>query len=317
VKRKLVLATAALVVLSAAGTIMAASSSGDGTIRACQHIRHGLLRIPAPAASCKKNEKTVEWNKEGPVGPAGPAGEPGPAGPAGETGPAGPKGEAGPAGEAGPPGPKGDPGPASVAALDGTPCTTFEDQPGTIVVGTTATDLITLTCELPESPPEPGTAKLVINEIDYDQVGTDSGGFVEVANTGDAAAPLDGIALVLVNGGDNAEYDRAALTGSLAAGEHIAVAIEAQNGAPDGVALIDTADGDLLDALSYEGAITAAIIGGRTYSLVEGTVLPDTVADSNTVAGSLARLPDGTDTDDAATDWTFTQTATPGAPNVP
>ena len=315
-KRKLVLAISALLVLGAAGTITAASSP-DGSIRACQHIRHGLLRIPAPDASCKKNEKTVEWNKEGPAGPAGPAGEPGPAGPAGESGPAGPKGDAGPAGETGPPGPKGDPGPASIAALAGTPCTTFEDQAGTIVVGTTATDLITLTCELPESPPEPGAAKLVVNETDYDQVGPDSGGFVEVANTGDVAAPLDGIALVLVNGGDNAEYDRAALTGSLPAGGHVAVTIEAQNGAPDGVALIDTANGELLDALSYEGAITAAVIGGRTYSLVEGTVLPDTVVDSNTVAGSLARLPDGTDTNNAATDWAFTQTATPGAPNVP
>src|SRR5688572_21700158 len=97
-----------------------AASSPDGSIRACQHIRHGLLRIPAPDASCKKNEKTVEWNKEG---PAGPAGEPGPAGPAGDAGPAGPKGDAGPAGDAGPPGPKGDPGPASIAALAGTPCT--------------------------------------------------------------------------------------------------------------------------------------------------------------------------------------------------
>ena len=36
----------------------------------------------------------------------------------------------------------------------------------------------------------------------------------------------------------------------------------------------------------------------------------------NTVAGSLSRLPDGTDTDDAATDWKFTTTATPGGANV-
>ena len=54
------------------------------------------------------------------------------------------------------------------------------------------------------------------------------------------------------------------------------VAIEAQNGAPDGVALVDTAAGTLLDALSYEGAITAAQIGSATVSLVEGTVLPAT-----------------------------------------
>jgi hypothetical protein len=41
------------------------------------------------------------------------------------------------------------------------------------------------------------------------------------------------------------------------------------------------------------------------------------VADSNTVDGSLVRLPDGKDTNDAAADWAFTTTRTPGAPNVP
>ena len=48
----------------------------------------------------------------------------------------------------------------------------------------------------------------MINEIDYDQVGADTDGFVEIANTGDGPATLDGIALVLVNGGDGAEYAR-------------------------------------------------------------------------------------------------------------
>ena len=35
------------------------------------------------------------------------------------------------------------------------------------------------------------------------------------------------------------------------------------------------------------------MIGGTTYNLVEGTLLPATVADSNTTAGSLSRIPDG------------------------
>jgi hypothetical protein len=156
----------------------------------------------------------------------------------------------------------------------------------------------------------------VINEIDYDQVGADIGGFVEIANTGGTAVALDGIALVLVNGGDGTEYDRVELTGSLAAGGHLSIDVDAQNGAPDGIALIDTATGTLLDALSYEGEIASATIGGQVYDLVEGTALGASVADSNTVAGSLSRLPDGTDTNDAATDWRFTTTATPGGPNV-
>jgi large repetitive protein len=154
----------------------------------------------------------------------------------------------------------------------------------------------------------------VLNEVDYDQVGADADGFVEIANTGDAAADLTGVVLSLVDGGTSAEYGRRALTGSLVAGAYLTIAVDPQNGAPDGLALLGP-DGSLLDALSYEGAIESATIGGRTYSLVEGTVLPPTVADSNTEAGSLARVPDGSDTDDAATDWTFTRTLTPGAAN--
>ncbi len=157
---------------------------------------------------------------------------------------------------------------------------------------------------------------LVINEIDYDQVGADSGGFVEIANVGTSAATLDGIALVLVNGGDGTEYDRELLTGSLAAGAYLTIEMEAQNGAPDGVALIDTASKALLDAFSYEGEIAAATIDGQTYDLVEGTALDASIADSNTGDGSLSRIPDKADTNDAAADWEFTQTKTPGAANV-
>jgi hypothetical protein len=156
----------------------------------------------------------------------------------------------------------------------------------------------------------------VINEVDYDQVGADGDGFVELKNTGTAAIDLAGLALVFVDGADSAEYDREALTGSLDPGAYLVVAGDAQNGAPDGLALVDTDDGALLDALSYEGGITAAVISGQTYSLVEGTMLPETVADSNTAAGSLSRIPDGADTNDAATDWVFTTTLTRGAANV-
>jgi large repetitive protein len=166
----------------------------------------------------------------------------------------------------------------------------------------------------PPPPPPTGQAKLVINEVDYDQVGTDADGFVEIHNSGDAAADLANVDLVAVNGGDSSEYAREQLTGTLAAGGYLVVAIELQNGAPDGLALLDGAT--LLDTLSYEGAITAATIGGQTYNLVEGTVLPTSVEDSNTVAGSLIRNPDGRDTNDAAANWAFTTTVTRGAANV-
>ena len=154
----------------------------------------------------------------------------------------------------------------------------------------------------------------MINEVDYDQVGADGNGFVEIHNTGGAAADLSNVDLVAVNGGDGSEYDRVALTGSLAAGGYLAVAIELQNGAPDGLALLDGTT--LVDALSYEGAITAATIGGQTYNLVEGTALAATVEDSNTVSGSLIRNPNGKDTNDASSDWAFTTTVTREAANV-
>ena len=205
----------------------------------------------------------------------------------------------------------------TIEALDGIGCTTIADTRGVVSVETEIDGAIVLTCEADDGPPPPppAGAGLVLNEIDYDQVGADSGGFIEIYNAGDGPADLAGVALVLVDGGTSNEYLRRTLSGTLAAGAYLVVEADAQNGAPDGVALID-AGGSLLDALSYEGAIRAATVGTATYDLVEGTALPAATADSNTVAGSLSRIPSGSDTDDAATDWAFTTTVTQGAPNV-
>ena len=236
---------------------------------------------------------------------------------------AGPKGDPGVPGAPGPKGDKGDPGTAitGLKTLEGVPCVAEDSAAGEIKVTIGASGDVTLTCEAapdqqppPPPPPPGGNAKLVINEVDYDQIGADGNGFVEIHNTGGAAADLSDVDLVALNGGDGSEYDRVALTGSLAAGGYLAVAIELQNGAPDGLALLEGAT--LVDALSYEGAITAATIGGQTYNLVEGTALAATVEDSNTVAGSLIRNPNGKDTNDAAADWAFTTTVTREAANV-
>ena len=313
----------ALGVLALAGTVGAATAGLDavresGVVNACRH-RSGLLLVPSPGKGCKKSERPLSWNVSGPAGPAGPPGPPGPAGAQGEAGPAGPQGEPGPAGPAGLAGPPGDPGRiGSIEALAGVACTTAADTPGSVSVETDVDGAIVLACEDGTQPSPPaGEARLVVNEIDYDQVGADADGFVEIANTGSGTGDLTGVAIVLVDGADGLEYLRKQLVGTLAPGAHLAVPVEAQNGAPDGVALIDTVAGELLDALSYEGPITSAVIGTRTYSLVEGAVLPPLVADSNTVTGSLARIPNGSDTNDAAADWAFTTLVTPGNPNVP
>jgi hypothetical protein len=252
------------------------------------------VRIVAEAGTCRPREQELVWNVQGPPG------EPGPAGP---------------------PGPKGEPG-AGLTKLDnleGIPCTTDGGGQGEVELDFAGNDTVLFRCvagDTPPPPPPPPPTGLVVNEVDYDQVGADGEGFVEIANLGEAAVDLTGLALVLVDGGQSAEYDREALTGTLDPGGYLVIAVDSQNGAPDGIALVDTDGGALLDALSYEGAITSATIGGATYSLVEGTVLPTDVADSNTVDGSLSRVPNGTDTNDAAADWRFTTTVTRGAANV-
>ena len=279
-----------------AGVALAQSEPPSTVIHACKHPSGGWLRQVLAPSQCRRRETAVSWNV------------------------AGAKGEKGDPGPAGPPGPKGEGGTvvSGLATLNGLPCVAADDAAGEIKVAVAANGDVTLACIADETPPPPppptGQAKLVINEVDYDQVGTDADGFVEIHNAGDAAADLAKVDLVAVNGGDSAEYAREQLTGTLAAGGYLVVAIELQNGAPDGLALLEGAT--LLDALSYEGAITAATIGGQTYNLVEGTVLPTTVEDSNTVAGSLIRNPNGRDTNDAAADWAFTTTITRGAANV-
>jgi large repetitive protein len=282
-----------------AGVALAQSGPPSTVIHACKHPSGGWLRQVASAGQCRRRETAVSWNV---AGEKGEKGDPGPAGPAG---PAGPKGDAGTV-------------VSGLGTLNGVPCVAADDAAGEIKVTIAANGDVSLTCVADQTPPPPppptGQAKLVINEVDYDQVGTDADGFVEIHNAGDAAVDLSNVDLVAVNGGDSAEYAREQLTGTLAAGGHLVVAIELQNGAPDGLALLDGMT--LLDALSYEGAITAATIGGQTYNLVEGAVLPTSVEDSNTVAGSLIRNPDGKDTNDAAADWAFTTTITRGAANV-
>ena len=180
---------------------------------------------------------------------------------------------------------------------------------------------------------------LVINEVDYDQPGTDNDEFVEIYNGGGTTVDLTTLALVLMNGSNNTEYLRVPLAsaGTLANGEYLVVGSNTllatvpvtaktvafagasnnvQNGAPDAVGLLDESNGTLLDALSYEGEITAGNVSGvGPLSFVEGTAT--TALDGNVDPGSLIRNPNGSDTDDALADWAFTATTTPGEANIP
>jgi len=180
---------------------------------------------------------------------------------------------------------------------------------------------------------------LLINEVDYDQVGTDNGEFVEIVNAGSDPVALADVVLILVNGSNSAEYRRIDLVdaaSTLAPGAYLVVAASAlqtslpagtpfvafpaatnnmQNGAPDAVALFDTVSSTLLDGLSYEGSIVGAQFDGvpGTWNLVDGA--GSAAVDSNTVDGSISRIPDGTDSGDDLTDWIFAP-VTPGAANL-
>ena len=180
---------------------------------------------------------------------------------------------------------------------------------------------------------------LVINEIDYDQEGTDATEFVEIYNGTNAPADLTGHKLVFVNGSNNTVYRTVELgsAGVLPPAGFLVVASSAvavadggvvirfagptnniENGDPDGVALVSATA--LVDALSYEGGMTAVPLGtpyGTVTLVPPGGGDPD-LADSNAEASqSLARVQDGVDTGKDSDDWMVTMNPTPGAPNVP
>ncbi len=98
-----------------------------------------------------------------------------------------------------------------------------------------------------------------INEIHYDNDGTDVNEGVEVA--GNAGADLNGWQLVAYNGNGGGAYTTLSLSGTLPNQDNgygtLFFPINGlQNGAPDGIALVNP-DGEVVQFLSYEGAMTA------------------------------------------------------------
>ncbi len=74
------------------------------------------------------------------------------------------------------------------------------------------------------APASAQSPNLVVNEIDYDQVGTDTAEFVEIRNNATTPVNLDPYDVVLVNGNGNAVYETADLPAvDVAAGGHYVV----------------------------------------------------------------------------------------------
>ncbi|MEM9564058.1 MAG: ExeM/NucH family extracellular endonuclease [Actinomycetota bacterium] len=159
------------------------------------------------------------------------------------------------------------------------------------------------------------TAPVFINELHYDNVGTDTGEFVEVA--GPAGTDLTGWSLVLYNGSGGASYRTDVLAGVISDQDDgfgtISVSYPVngiQNGAPDGVALVDPG-GNVVEFLSYEGTVNAT--DGPASGLTS-TDIGVEEASSTPVGQSLAKTGTGT----VAGDFTWQGPAgeSPGAVNT-
>lgn len=167
------------------------------------------------------------------------------------------------------------------------------------------------------------TYGLVINELDYAMAGSPDK-FIELKNTGSSAIDLAGFSLLFLydDGTGATAYDSLFLpTTILAAGDYFVIA-GAQGTVANtdlgGQVVIDNLFGEaglalaiglrapslaLIDALSYEGDVPGYGTGGASALL-----------DPSSVDGvSLARIPDGQDTNTAA-DWRAA-CPTPGTPN--
>ncbi len=113
----------------------------------------------------------------------------------------------------------------------------------------------------------PGTP-VFINEIHYDNAGTDTGEKIEIF--GPSGTDLSGWRLLLYSGSTGILYDTISLSGTLPDldGGYGVLSFDApglQNGSPDGIALVDGSD-SVIQFLSYEGSFTAAdgIVSGMT-----------------------------------------------------
>jgi hypothetical protein len=152
----------------------------------------------------------------------------------------------------------------------------------------------------------PAGSTVFINEIHYDNTGTDAGELIEIANP--TGGDLAGWSIVLYNGSGGAAYGTRSLSGSA---ELTVVSYPSngiQNGSPDGIALVNGTTVEQF--LSYEGAFTA--VGGPA----DGQRSTDIgVAEtSDTPVGHSLQLTGTGDTYGDFT-WAAPATATPGTAN--
>jgi endonuclease I len=159
------------------------------------------------------------------------------------------------------------------------------------------------------------SADVFINEFHYDNNGTDSNEKIEVIAP--AGTSLSGWKVVLYNGSNGAQYATLNLSGTTAnqCGGHGTAVVTVgstgmQNGAPDGLALVD-ASGAVVQLLSYEGTFTASdgpAAGIRSIDIGKSETSTTTVGYSLQLSGSGSKASDFT--------WQTPRTSSFGACNA-
>jgi len=153
-----------------------------------------------------------------------------------------------------------------------------------------------------------------INEIHYDNTGTDTGETIEIA--GPAGTDLTGWSIVLYNGNGGGIYSTNVLSGVVAdqQGGYGTVVITypsngIQNGSPDGIALVNGTV--VVQFLSYEGSFVA--VGGPADGL-SSTDIGVSQAGTEAIGSSLQLTGSGETYGDFI--WTATSANTFGNPNT-
>ncbi|HKY74585.1 MAG TPA: Calx-beta domain-containing protein, partial [Acidimicrobiia bacterium] len=151
-----------------------------------------------------------------------------------------------------------------------------------------------------------------INEFHYDNTGTDTGEFIEIA--GPAGLNLTGYTLVLYNGNGGGTYNTRALSGVIADQSNGFGVISfsyptdgIQNGSPDGIALVGPSG--VIEFISYEGPMSAT--SGPAVGMTSTDVAVTEGSGSGT---SIARTGHGFEGSDFG--WVLVGDDNPGAVNA-
>ncbi|HEU4780239.1 MAG TPA: Ig-like domain-containing protein, partial [Steroidobacteraceae bacterium] len=157
---------------------------------------------------------------------------------------------------------------------------------GDTTISATASNGVAGAASLHVNPFTPPTSSdFHINEIHYDNLGTDTGEAIEIE--GPAGADITGFSVVLYNGNGGVVYNTQSLSGPLpvSCGTRGVVVVNypadgIQNGSPDGIALVNSV-GEVLEFLSYEGVVTG--MAGPAAGLVSTDIL---ASQTNAALGS-------------------------------